>query len=123
MKSVAASSGFRSLWTATVLGIAIAWLTPLPNAAAAPRHAVSALRAPDHGFLDQALATLPDAGTTDDATPWSVQGPLESLDLSNVPAVGAGQLQSLFEKLRDAREWKWDARPEFARRIPWLYVD
>lgn len=56
-------------------------------------------------------------------SPWDLKQPIERLDITRAPAVlSMAELRGMFERVRDVRAWSWSGKPEFARRIPWLYV-
>jgi hypothetical protein len=122
-------SGFRRLFAVFLFFVMAgsAQAAQNPGFVQVPRYAPhappSAHRPPQESYLRfiprHALETLADAGT-----PLSLQRPIEELDLNQVPALASlAQLQQLFERVRDQRDWRWGAKPDFARRIPWLFID
>lgn len=52
---------------------------------------------------------------------WGARKPLAQVDFSGVPLWSDAQLAETFVELRDQRALQWDGRPDFPRRIHWLY--
>lgn len=82
-------------------------------------------RRPEQSYLSAFAETRGEASEphTDGDTPWSLQRPIDQLDIRRAPVVASlAELQRMFERVRDVRAWSWSGKPEFARRIPWLYL-
>ena len=55
---------------------------------------------------------------------WNSQVPFDQLTFDSLPAVAhLSELQIIFERVREDRTWVWQEKPEFSRRIPWLYAE
>ncbi|CAM2868565.1 protein-glutamine glutaminase family protein [Legionella worsleiensis] len=91
---------------------------------------VSSKRAPHESFsqaIKRVEASIPDSQRKSllaRETPVSKKVPVQQMDFSTVPVVVTyEEMMNLFQLIRDTRYLYVDDKPDFARRISWLYPD
>lgn len=55
---------------------------------------------------------------------WDRQLPFSIASWNQIPVIqNPAMIGEMFERIRDARNWRWNGMPQFARRLFWLYPD